>query len=219
MMKQTLIAVAALIAIPAIASAQDTTTYDVKINAIWTAQSHPLDYPSSAHLSGFVAATHNKSYALFTDGGTATKGLETLSETGNGGPLSEEAKAAMAKGKVGDIASTGPLFTFPGKLAFKIKADKAHSRLTFAAMVAPSPDWFTGASGVSLLKDGKWANELKVTLYAWDAGTDSGTSYGSADADTQPRQSVRMNTSKQFMRDSGLKPVGTATITRVIATN
>lgn len=41
----------------------------------------------------------------------------------------------------------------------------------------------------------------------------------SADANTQPRQSVRMNTSKQFMSNVGLKPVGTATISRIYSTN
>lgn len=219
MIKTTLIAAAAMIALPVAVSAQNSAMYEINIDANWSAQTFPRDYPSSAHLSGFVAATHDENYALFADGTIATKGLETLSEHGVGGPLSDEAKAAQAKGTVGDVSGSSPLFTFPGRSNFKIKADEQHTMLSFAAMIAPSPDWFAGASRVSLIKDGKWIDELKVTIYAWDAGTDSGMTYEVADADTQPRQSVRMNAAPHFADSGSMKPVGVATLKRVIATN
>ena len=58
-------------------------------------------------------------------------------------------------------------------------------------MVAPSPDWFVGVSGLDLIESGNWVADKTVTLLPWDAGTDDGASYESADLDAQPRQPVR----------------------------
>ena len=84
-----------------------------------------------------------------------------------------------------------------------------------AAMIAPSPDWFTGVSRVNLRKDGRWVNQVNLTLYAWDAGTDSGNTYAAPDADTLPRQSIRLNASRQFRGAGGMIPIGTVTFTRI----
>jgi hypothetical protein len=76
-------------------------------------------------------------------------------------------------------------------------------------MIAPSPDWFAGAANVELIENGRWVTHKRVILYAWDAGTDSGTTYQAADDDTVPRDRVRMNKSPHFQRDERPVPVGT----------
>lgn len=205
---------AALLAAPA-AHAADSARYEVRFDATWTAASHPLDHPSNAHFSGLVGATHGASYRIFTDGGLATPGLEALSERGAHSPLTEEIAQAIQVGKAGELFESSPLFSFPGTLRATFTADLGHPFVSVAAMVAPSPDWFTGVANVSLRQDGKWIDGMTMTLFVWDAGTDSGTMHKADDADTMPRQSVRLNAQPQFKDESGLKPVGTVTFTRL----
>jgi len=197
------------------AYAADNARYQVEFNATWTAQSHPLDYPGNAHFSGLVGATHNADYTLFADAGTATPGLEALSEMGAHKPLTDEIGSAIARGSAGELFESRPLFQFPGTLSASFAADPAHPFVSVAAMVAPSPDWFTGVRNLELYKDGNWIDRVTVTLFVWDAGTDDGTTYQAPDADTQPRKSVRLNASPHFLGDGGLIPVGTATFTRI----
>jgi hypothetical protein len=57
-------------------------------------------------------------------------------------------------------------------------------------MLAPSSDWFVGASGLSLIENGQWVEELIVPLFAYDAGTDSGGSYTAPNSDTNPQARI-----------------------------
>jgi len=196
----------------------ETANYTVRVNATWTAKSHPLDYPGDAHFSGIVGATHNGAFHIFKDGGTATDGLEALSERGAHSPLDKEIKAVIATGKAGALFESDPLFSFPGTLGATFTADTAHPLVSVGMMVAPSPDWFTGVSSVPLHTAKGWVETVTLPLWVWDAGTDFGTTYHADDADTQPRQTTRLNASPHFLGKAGLKPVGTITFTRVKTT-
>jgi hypothetical protein len=92
--------------------------------------------------------------------------------------------------------------------------DAAHPVVSIAAMIAPSPDWCAVASGVSLRENGEWVKEKTITLEAWDAGTDSATSYRALDDDTQPRGKVALNASPYFVQGGKRVPVGTVTFVR-----
>lgn len=209
----TAAALAALIAATS-AQAGDTANYEVRFDLTWSASSHPLDYPAGAHFSGLIGATHNSAYQIFADGATATPGLEALSEHGAHSPLNTEIEAAIQARTAGAFFESAPLFGPPGSISATFMADAAHPRASVVAMIAPSPDWFTGVSNVPLRENGRWADKVKLTLFAWDAGTDYGTTYTAPDADAMPRQSVRLNAAPQFKDDNGLKPVGTVTFTR-----
>lgn len=211
----TVAAAALLTSAAATVNAADIARYEVRIDATWTAVSHPLDYPGNAHFSGLVGATHNDAYTLFADGATATPGLEALSEKGAHSPLDKEIRAAIDSGDAGALFESAPLFDFPGNISAQFVANSVHPFASVAAMVAPSPDWFTGVSHVALMKDGKWIDNISLTLYAWDAGTDNGTTYQAGDDDAAPRQSVRLNAAPQFSDASGMKQVGTVTFTRL----
>lgn len=204
---------ASLAAMPAYAG--DGARYEITFDVTWTAATHPLDYPGNAHFSGIIGATHNADYAIFSDGGLATPGLEALSERGAHSPLDAEIRAAVANGGAGALFESGAQFNLPGTLKTEFAADHSHPYVSAVAMIAPSPDWFTGIANVRLLADGKWVDQVTLTLWAWDAGTDSGTTYKADDADTQPRQSVRLNAAEQFRMGDRVAPVGTATIRRI----
>jgi len=83
-------------------------------------------------------------------------------------------------------------------------------------MVAPSPDWFVGVAGLLLIEDGQWVESKTILLKVYDAGTDSGRGFTSADIDTVPRGLIQKLTSMAEDTDfrEGGPVVGTFTFRR-----
>ena len=77
-----------------------------------------------------------------------------------------------------------------------ITAKDMYSKVSVIAMIAPSPDWFVGVDSVELCgNDGKWKESVSaISLPAWDAGTDSGTMFVTADVETTPKDVVKLIT-------------------------
>jgi hypothetical protein len=69
----------------------------------------------------------------------------------------------------------------------EFRISREYPLVSLVAMLAPSPDWFVGVSALDLCEGGRWAAERTVELFAYDAGTDSGSSYESPDADAAAR--------------------------------
>ena len=196
------------------AFAGSSAHYSVTFDGTWSAETHPFEYPAGAHFSGLVGATHNGAYQIFREGGVATAGLERLSEMGAHKPLDDEIRAAIQDGKAGALFEGAPIFGPPGKADSSFEIDERFPMVSLVAMVAPSPDWFAGVADVSLLENGNWVGEKTVALYAWDAGTDDGTTYKAPDADSQPRGPVTLNKSLHFEVDGQRRPVATVTFTK-----
>jgi hypothetical protein len=190
-------------------------TYRVTVEGTWTAASHPHEYPSAAHFSWATGATHDEGYRLFEPGGLATPGLEALAEQGELSPYDAEIRAAIDQGSAGALFQARPIDKMPGVTEFEITVDERHPMVSLATMIAPSPDWFTGVAGVHLLQDGAWVAERTLVLEAWDAGTDSGATFKAPDADTTPREPVRLLDSEHFTNDGKIVPVGTVTFRRL----
>ena len=202
---------------PALADAHDAETarFRLDVDITWTAETHPLAYPEGAHMSGLIGATHNSRYTVFADGRTASSGLELVAENGRASVLQAELAEGMRRNRVAAVFEGPGLRTLPGRISATFDADPNRRFVSFATMIAPSPDWFTGAAGVDLRTDDGWIERLEIPLWAWDAGTDSGETYTAADADTQPRESVRLLATPHFLTASGLAPVGVAQIERL----
>ena len=80
-------------------------------------------------------------------------------------------------------------------------AHSTHSLLSLVSMIAPSPDWFVGVHGFDLQANGMWVDEVTLTLDPYDAGTDNGTTYTSANADTSPKDPIsRLVSPLSFMK-------------------
>ena len=94
-------------------------------------------------------------------------------------------------------------------------ATEAFPLATVVAMVAPSPDWFVGVSGVSLRTGNSWVEELVISLEPYDAGTDSGETYTSPDADLTPREPISVITGPPLSSIRSVAPLGTFTFSRV----
>jgi hypothetical protein len=112
-----------------------------------------------------------------------------MAELGDPFGVESAIAAAIGAGRAHD-AAIGDSVVSPGRGVVVIEATLAHSLATVVSMVAPSPDWFVGVSGVPLLMNGQWRDSLVVELHAYDAGTDTGTDFLSPDADEQPQSPI-----------------------------
>lgn len=190
----------------------NAATYRVVFDATWSSSTHPADFPSGAHFSPLIGAVHNGGATFWALGDTATRGIEVMAETGATGPLTTEISAAIPDGALAVINGRG--IGSPASAAIQgVVVREDFPLVTLVTMIAPSPDWFVGVAGQSLLMDdGRWAEELQVILYPFDSGTDSGTTYRSANRDTSPPQPIR---SLKGVRPFSDAPMGTFTFTRV----
>ena len=183
--------------------------YTVIIKSTWTKTSHPFEYPSDAHFSGMIGASHNAKYSIFAIGRRPTPGLERLSEEGKHSPLDTEIRAAVDEGNALMLFESGGLKNWKDSMVATVRVDPAHPLVSVVNMIAPSPDWFTGASDVNLAENGGWITRRSVTLYAYDSGGDDGTTYKARDKDTDPKKPTTRAANRHFVVHGRVKPVAT----------
>ena len=169
--------------------------------------------PSDATFASVAFATHDGTVSYFNAGEAASAGLKAFAETGSTELLVEEFAARTNGANVYPTKKNGG--TFPqGATAAQVfeshRASRGQDHLTFVASLSESPDWFVGARNIELRPGGVWIEELEVDLFAWDAGTDSGTDWDSADSATDPPASV---TSLKGVGKFSDTPVAKLTIT------
>lgn len=207
---------AALLALVPFATPAQTgeAVYDVTFTSTWSNQTHPGAFPGGAHYSPLIGAVHGDGATLWEPGGTSTVGIERMAELGSTTMLRNEITAHI---NAGDALSTisGPGLGSPSETTLRVTLTPEHHRVTLVTMIAPSPDWFIGTSGLSMLEDGLWADEIVVPLYAWDAGTDSGPNFTSGNQNTNPKEPIELMTAGPFF---GVTPLATMRFTRVRGT-
>jgi hypothetical protein len=181
--------------------------YTVIIKSTWTKANFPLEYPSDAHFSGMIGASHNARYTIFAVGRKPTRGLERLSEEGKHSPLNDEIKTAITQGNALALFESGGLKNWKDSMVATVRVDPAHPLVDVVNMVAPSPDWFTGATNVNLIANGAWVTSRRVVLSAYDAGGDDGTTYKAADKDANPKKAATRNTNRHFVVRGAAQPV------------
>ncbi len=161
-------------------------TYSIRILGSWDRGVTPEGVPSGDHFTTFVGGIHNDQVTFLQDGQTASSGVESMAEVGGTSRLQSEVNAQKpnadravtfgAPSVTGTRTHTGVTFT------------SDHPRITLTSMIAPSPDWFVGVSGRSLLNSsGNWLDSLTVNLYPWDAGTENGSQFSLSNPPTNPR--------------------------------
>jgi len=210
-----LVSLALTVVTPPGSQAQEAARYQLELKVAWSSETHPYEFPPGAHFSDLTGASHDSRYVLFADGQTASSGLELLAENGRASILQAELAEANRRARVGAVFTGEGLRTVPGVITAEFDIDADHSLISLATMIAPSPDWFTGVSGINLAKERAWIDRLELPLWAWDAGTDSGRTYAAPDMDTQPRESVRLLATPHFLREDGLRREGTAIFVRI----
>jgi hypothetical protein len=186
-----------------------TAVYRVVLKSTWTPTRHPIGYPKGAHFSGLIGASHNAKYRLFGVGRPPTPGLERLSEEEKHSPLDAEIRAAISAGNALEMFKTGALKNFRDSLVTTVRVDPAHPRVSLVAMIAPSPDWFTGAANVDLVENGAWVASRTLRLSAYDAGGDDGTTYLAPDRDANPKKPISRAAGRYFVKGGAPVPVAT----------
>lgn len=189
--------------------------YSVTFEASWRREAHPDDFPPDPHFSRLVGGTHSSRVRLWTPGGMASAGIEAMAEQGRTSPLDTEVQAAIAAGTGFSLVLGGNIPRSPGVATAEFEIGRDHPLVSLVTMVAPSPDWFVGVDSLSLVAGGDWVAERTVTLYPWDAGTDSGPSYASPDRDTQPAQGIHALLGHPVAVEGAVAPFGTFTFRRV----
>lgn len=195
-------------------AATPTAEYELTFDATWSAATHPVDFPPNPHFSGLIGGTHDASISFWELGGIASTGIEKMAELGSKSPLDAEIGAAIPAGLADQLISGSGISPSPGATSVQFTASQDFPRLTLVSMIAPSPDWFVGVSGLALFDGVHWVESQTVQLFPHDAGTDSGTSYASADSDTDPQDPIALITT--LPAGNGV-PLGTFTLTRLDA--
>src|SRR5256712_10660649 len=188
--------------------------YTVIVKSTWTKTTHPFEYPSDAHFSGMIGASHNAKYTIFAVGRRPTPGLERLSEEGKHSPLDTEIRAAIDQGNALMLFESGGLKNWKDSMMSTVRVDPAHPLVSVVNMIAPSPDWFTGASSVNLAENGGWSTRRTATLYAHDSGGDDGQTHKPPDRDTNPKKPTTRAATRHFVIHGRVKPVATLTFVR-----
>ncbi len=181
--------------------------YTVIIKSTWTKTTHPFAYPSGAHFSGMIGASHNAKYSVFAVGRRPTPGLERLSEEGKHSPLDTEIQSAIDQGNALMEFESGGLKNWKDSMVSSVRVDSAHPLVDVVNMVAPSPDWFTGATNVDLAENGGWVARKTLTLPAYDSGGDDGKTYKAPDRDANPKKPTTRLAGRHFVIHGRVKPV------------
>jgi len=176
--------------IPAGIMAEESARYRVTFEADWSNVTHPTAYPSNAHFSGLIGATHDNDAVIWRSGELASSGIEQMAETGGKSSLLSEIAALSNAGSVENTLSGGGIASSPGTVSLEFNASRSHSLVSLVSMIAPSPDWFVGVDSLPLREDGRWIEEISTELQAYDSGTDSGVDFTSINSDTQPPVSI-----------------------------
>ena len=198
---------------PRIGAQEEMATYRVTFTSTWSTATHPgSSFPSNAHFSPLIGATHNVSATFWLSGTIASPGMEQMAELGATSILRSEIDAAGVY--VREIIAGPGMATSPAQVKTPLfMVSRTHPLVTLVTMIAPSPDWFVGVHDLSLLDEqGDWQEEIIVTLYPYDAGSDDGADYASADVEPATHQPIALLTGQTPF---STEPIGTFTFTRV----
>ena len=211
----TLVLLVAIGSVGSVLADSKGANYKLELIIDWSAELNPFEYPGKgAHTSSLIGLTHGNQFILFEDGATASSGLELVAENGRSGILKAQFEELRRKNRIGAVVEADGIKAVPGRFSTTFSTTQEHPLLSVITMVAPSPDWFTGVSAVPLHSDDGWVDVVKLPLWVWDAGTDSGPTYVAKNDDTQPRESVRLLATQHFLSGDGLIKFGTISIER-----
>lgn len=200
---------------PAPTPASPTARYRVTFDATWSEATHPRDIPDRPHFSPLIGGTHSDRAAFWEPGATASPGIEAMAELGDTSPLDAEIQAAIDAGMAEGLIRGGPISRSPGRVSVEFQIGRDHPLVSLVSMIAPSPDWFVGVHGLSLVESGDWVEERTVMLAPYDAGSDDGSTYRSPDSDTMPREPIREIEGPPLLWNGVVAPLGTFTFVRL----
>ncbi|MEX0290724.1 MAG: spondin domain-containing protein [Flavobacteriaceae bacterium] len=170
--------------------AETMATYNVTFVGNWSATNHPTDFPAGDHFSPAIGMVHKQGAVFFEEGELASEGVEIMAETGGTDELSSEIDALVSSDMAAETIVGEGLASGFSEATFQITVTDDFPLVTLVSMIAPSPDWFVAVENVNLLDNGVFVDNLTVDATSYDSGTDSGTTFDSANADTDPAENI-----------------------------
>ncbi|ESO94851.1 hypothetical protein LOTGIDRAFT_117765, partial [Lottia gigantea] len=202
--------------------------YNIVFQGVWSRQTHPKGFPPKKfnpliHWSNVVGATHSSDFEIWKYGGMASPAVKEVCEFGIWRTLEKYMKEQSRK--IRTVVKTKSLYGIRNvkKSAHAVfTVSKKQHLLSLLTMFGPSPDWCVGVSALDICnKNCTWADHMEIDLYPWDAGTDSGSSYMSANKATIPREPISRITNKHprshdspFFGHQPIKPLARLIITK-----
>ena len=166
-------------------------SYKMTVSLNW--QSPQFTLPAGAHVTALIGTIHSKDTFLWKPNTLATKGLENVAEEGNAVNMNLELDAIIASRKaLSKFMIPPPPVT--GSVNTILNFNTNYSYISFASMIAPSPDWFMGIYGVNLFVNNKWVDDLTINILLYDAGTEEGDVFGYNNPATDPQQNISLLT-------------------------
>ncbi|MGB3544356.1 spondin domain-containing protein [Rubrivirga sp.] len=183
--------------------------YTVTLQATWSAATHPDAFPPNPHFSRLTGAVHADDVTLWRVGGRANDGVRSMAETGN---TSAMRTVVESQGSSAAYVEGDPIHASPGSGSATFTVSEQHPLATVVTMLAPSPDWYVGTSGLDLRTETGWADRVEVDAVVYDAGTDDGSTYTAANATRDERAPIVL---VDYAPLAGT-PVGTLVFERVL---
>ena len=162
-------------------------TYTVTFRTLWSAQSHPKDYPRSAHWSPLVGGSHNSNYTMWAPGGMSSRGVQNVAEFGGTSTLCNEMQQSRS---VYDTLRLSGISPGTGTRTGQLTLGCSYSLVSLVSMIAPSPDWIVGVHSLNLRNGTSWISSYSVDLFPYDAGTDSGLTFTAPNQRTNPKEPI-----------------------------
>lgn len=192
MMKKLILLLTSFFFISTINYAQDAV-YKIEFISNWSSTTHPIDYPTgSAHWSSLIGTTHKNASAFLQLGLLASDGVEQVAETGGTTIITQEITLLIAAGLAFEVINGSGLASGLGTITVNdVGVDANFPHITLITMIAPSPDWVAQINNLKLTdSDNNWLPSISMGVYATDVGTDNGTTYTSANSDTNPAEFI-----------------------------
>ena len=189
--------------------------YKLTFNATWSVQTHPVEFPSSAHFSGLIGMTHNGNTMLFKNGEVASDGIKNMAETGSKNPLEAEIQNFISDGTGNTLISGGGINSSPGEVSLDFDVLISHTLVSVVSMLAPSPDWFIAVGNINLIENAEWVTNKTITVDIYDSGTDDGATFTSPDEPTVPRVPIFEINTPPLAVNNVVAPLGSITFTKI----
>ena len=206
------------------ADVTQSVMYRLDIDNTWSEATHPGLFPTDAHFSWLGGAIHNDAVSFWNEGEVASPGTVEMAETGATFILiDDEVGAAIIGGTALEAINEmhwfcpdGTTHASCGSTEVFFNADVAFPLVTTATMLGPSPDWFVGTNGLSLMQDGHWLSQIVVDLRPYDGGTRSANVFALFGPQNNPPEPISLITtaSGQLV---GPDSLGTMTFTLLSA--
>ena len=129
--------------------------------------------------------------------------------------MDSEIDRLISEGSACAAISGGGIPLSPGAVTVTLVVSQDCPLVSVVSMIAPSPDWFVGVSGLSLLENGAWIEQRVVELFPYDAGTDSGSSYASPNEPTGSPEVIYGIEKEPLRIDGSVPPLGTFTFSHL----